>query len=161
MFRFHQDRPGTAPPSHRLPPDGRLHCEANFLGRLYDALQAIRDTRGIVAEEDPDHPDTSRWWWYLHGTRERWCLEIRDHTIPELVGKPYYLDPVGDPSFFDFAWVPNSVDATDYVTDEQLNDIVTGMWTAMDEHLLGQSEALRAYQAQPDVTPWIHTDGAP
>lgn len=159
---FRKKPPAYTPPSHRLAPANRLCLEADFLGRVYDEFDRTRDADGVVDREfrveDRDHP---RWWWLLHGDRDRWCLEIRDHTIPELVGKPYYLDPVGDPSFFDYAWLPKSTDANMRVSKEDLSYFMGGIGTAMDEHLLGQSEALKAYKLVPDVIPWVHTNGPP
>ena len=97
----------------------------------------------------------------MHGTRDRWCLEIRDHTIPELVGEPYYLDPVGDPSFFDYAWSPDRTDGDARVSKEDLGYFMGRIVTAIDEHFLGQAKALQAYKRVPDVVPWVHTDGPP
>ena len=158
---FRKRHPIYTPPSHQLAPADRLRLEADFLGRVYDEFNRTRDADGVVERElnvaGRDHP---HWWWLLHGARDRWCLEIRDHTIPELVGKPYYLDPVGDPSFFDYAWSPEPVDLDSQVP-EGTNSFLGEISTAMDEHLLGQGEAIRAYKRVPDVVPWVHTDGPP
>ena len=106
---FRRKPAAYTPPSHQLTPADRLRLEADFLGRVYDELDRTRDADGVVERElnveDRDHP---RWWWLLHGARDRWCLEIRDHTIPELVGKPYYLDPVGGSVLFRLCLVPRA-----------------------------------------------------
>ena len=155
---FHKKRPISTPASYRLPPADRLRLEADFLERVYDALDRTRDVGGVVERElnikNRDHP---HWWWVLHGTRERWCLEIHDNRIPELVGKPYYLDPVGDPSFFDSFWSQEPIDLDPQIPEE--NYFIGNISTAMDESLLGQAEALRAYKsgATPDNPPWVHT----
>ena len=145
-------------PSAQLTPDARQRLETAFLTFLYDEFQKDKGPNNIVELENPDHPAESRWRWILHGTREHWWLEIQDDTIPELIGRPYYLDPQGDPSFFDCAWSPNPSD--DATRPENVHDYFVSIITYMDEHLFGQSEALRAYKAgaTPDHPPWIHTE---
>ncbi|NMP24475.1 hypothetical protein [Sulfobacillus harzensis] len=122
---------------------------------MYDRLVRDQDDQGIVQRElNAVNPDEPRWWWVLHGSRSHWWLEIHDDRIPELAGKAYYLDPMGDPSFF-----PTATSILE--TDDELNTFLVSIVTAMDEHLLGQTEALRAYKDAPNAIPWIHTDGAP
>ncbi|MCY0909771.1 MAG: hypothetical protein OWR62_15450, partial [Sulfobacillus thermotolerans] len=158
--KFYQ-RPARVPPrpSAQLAADERHRLETAFLTFVYDEFQKGKGPHDIVEDGfDPNHPDQSPWRWILHGTREHWWLEIQDDTIPELVGRPYYLDPRGDPSFFDCAWSPNPFD--DITRRENVHHWFVSIITYMDEHLFGQTEALRAYKAgaSPNQPPWIHTD---
>ena len=153
----HRQRPSWVLPSTRLSLADRQRLEAAFLALLYDEFQETKDTDGVVEEDNPDHPEQSHWRWILRGTRERCWLEIHDDRIAELIGRPYYLDPVGDPSFFDWAWRPDSTD--DMTRPEGLHAFFVSIGTWMDENLMGQAEAIHAYQAgaTPDNPPWIHT----
>ncbi len=147
------------PSSTRLSSIERQQLETAFLGLLYDEFQKIKDPNEVVEEDHPDHPEQSHWRWILHGTREHWWLEIWDDRIAELVGRPYYLNPQGDLSFFDSAWSPDP--KFDQTQPEKLSQFFTTITTSMDENWLGQAEALHAYKtgATSDNPPWIHTHG--
>lgn len=135
-------------------------AEADFLTQVYDALVVIRAENGRL-EQDPAPPSGPEWWWVLHGDRDRWWLEVHDTSISAKQWGPYILDPVGDPSFF--AAVSGDVAPPLIVSEASMNEFLIGLWTAMDEHCLGHTEALRAYRqrSRTDPTiPWIHTERA-
>jgi hypothetical protein len=68
-------------------------------------------------------------------------------------GRPYRLDPVGDPGFF--AWAQSQ----GLDTLEKIRFVVTTLVTYMDEKLIGQAEAYHAYQKEATIhnPPWVHT----
>ena len=79
-----------------------------------------------------------------------------DNRLP---GKecPYRLDPRGDPEFFALARKFRAMHRTP--VREWISFYVITLLTHMDEKLVGQTEALHAYEAgaTPDNPPWIHT----
>lgn len=142
--------------------------EASFLGSLYDELIGVARNGTIVSDlkeeiEPEGIPDAYRrasvrvlgWRWIIHGDRERWWLEVIDDR-PPMEGRPYYIDPPGDKEFFELAQHAN------LITPDQVRYYMFMLITHMDEKLVGQAEAHRAYsRARPiEGPPWIHTDSA-
>ncbi len=141
--------------------------ESQFLASLYSALKGISQNGILVSNvQEESHSDITRsayrviphkfgWRWILRGTAERWWLEILDDRAP-MRGRPYYIDPHGDEEFFALAAV------SDVTTSDRITYFVSMLLTHMDEKLVGQKEAHRAYSegATIDNPPWIHTDSA-
>ena len=146
--------------------------EDQFLTALYDYLLTLAQNGVITSSPHPafqhmdveqlkrDHPDwqfdDGEWRWTIQGTRDHWWLEITDNRLP---GKecPYRLDPRGDPEFFALARKFRAMHRTP--VREWISFYVITLLTHMDEKLVGQTEALHAYEAgaTPDNPPWIHT----
>lgn len=139
--------------------------ESQFLKVLYDALtgngqQTMRTHPNLESVHPewnrPSNPNRSPrnmgWKWVFGGTRDRWWLEITDER-PPMNGRPYRLDPVGDPGFF--AWAQSQ----GLDTLEKIRFVVTTLVTYMDEKLIGQAEAYHAYQKEATIhnPPWVHT----
>lgn len=158
MLHGKQHRRSHEPsPRAQLTAEDRQRLETTFLQLLYDEFTKHQDSHGVVEADEPTHPEQSQWCWILHGTRQHWWLEVQDQRISELKGHPYYLDPRGDPQFFDLAWSPNPSD--DLTKPERLPDFFLSIGTNMDENLFGQTAAIRAYKAgaTTDHPPWVHT----
>ena len=146
--------------SASLPTEARWRLEQEFLRRVYFAFLEM-SVNGIIEGSTERPPWLTEplpgWQWLLHGHADKWWLEVHDERNPELRGRPYLLDPLGDVNFFDRAWDPDPT--TDATRPENLHYFLTSITTYMDENLIGQAEAIQAYQAgaTPDNPPWIHT----
>ncbi|POB09663.1 hypothetical protein [Sulfobacillus sp. hq2] len=150
--KYHRRSARVAPrPSAQLTADARQQLETAFLTFLYDEFQKDKGSDNVVEVENPDCPAQSRWRWILHGTRAHWWLEIQDDTIPELLGRPYYLDPQSDPCFLDCAWSPNPPD--DETRPENVH------YLCHDYHVDGRT-SLRLDGGSADVQSRSHTRSA-
>ncbi len=130
--------------------------ENTFLAVLYDALIALAGTDGTFHSDsgrefpsDEEKPDTWRnalgWQWTLHGGRQHWWLEIRDDR-PPVNGRPYLLDPRGDYEFYHLAQEAPHFSDWASPQDGPVFHFVSMLLTHMDEKLVGQTEAWRAYE---------------
>ncbi len=139
--------------------------ETQFLKALYNALtknghQTMIEHLNLESVHPgwntPSNPHRSPrnmgWRWVFSGTQDRWWIEITDER-PPMNGRPYRIDPVGDPLFFSWAQ-SQGLDRL-----EKIQVIVTTLVTYMDENLIGQTKAQKAYQNGATIRnpPWVHT----
>ncbi|SMC02011.1 hypothetical protein SAMN00768000_0220 [Sulfobacillus thermosulfidooxidans DSM 9293] len=153
-----------------------LACQ-EFLEQLYWALWN-RSEGGLVTSQPrvgpgSHHPELSReqlrhqhpdwnltdladWEWRIEGSPNHWWLRIIDER---LLGRdhPYYLVPYDNPLFV--ALCEEFYDDVHPEPDKRMEYCVGTLFINMEEKLLGQTEALRAYEtgATSDNPPWVYT----
>lgn len=148
-----------------------------FLEQLYGALWD-RSEDGLIASQPhvgpgSRHPELSReqlrqkhrdwnfieladWEWHIESTSTHWWLRIIDERI---LGRdrPYNLVPYNNPLFV--ALCEDFYDEQHPEPDKRMDYCVGTLFVNMEEKLLGQTEALHAYEtgATPDNPPWVYT----
>ena len=153
------------------------HACQEFLEQLYQTLWDRSET-GIIASQPSvgpgsrypeitreqlrqQHPDwnlieLADWEWHIGGTLSHWWLRIIDERV---LGRdrPYDLVPYNNPLFIELC--EEFYDEQHPEPDKRMDYCVGSLFVDMEEKLLGQTEALHAYEAgaTPDNPPRIHT----
>lgn len=127
--------------------------EEQFLSHLYEEMMRLSHCGIITSKSENYVDDEAEWRWIIHGDQGHWWIEVQDDRMPELIGRPYYLDPWGDSVFYTLASSMNQAHP------DRIAYFVGAVLTYMDENLVGQDEAIRAYQKRgnSDAPPWIHS----